>query len=78
MRDKVEDKEQKDLVVMKAANAEDMDTAFSCMQMIERMSPAELKHSGHKTKEDGLVWTVRDTLKKINARVQEHLRKYPD
>jgi hypothetical protein len=45
---------------------------------ILEMGSEELKHSGHKTTEQALIYAARSHIKKLNELVQAYLKKWPD
>jgi len=51
--------------------------AFEYGSQMARIPEDQLKHYGHKTRESALVRIFADTMRKIEARVQAHERKFP-
>lgn len=70
--------EAEDLAKLKAEKAKELETMFSCMDMLFRMEPEELKHSGHKTVQEAIFYTYRESAKKIAKAAANFIRKYPD
>ena len=71
-------REQKDLDDLKAETARLRRESFDLMREFLRMDPSELHHTGHKTIQAALEFTVRDTLKRLDAAAKRHLAKWPD
>jgi len=52
--------------------------AFSAAKYLLRATPEELKAAGHKTAEDGVVYTITEAMKQIDALDKAHFKKWPD
>lgn len=70
--------EQADLDKLLERRKERQDSAFMHFRHILDMGPEELKHSGHKTVEGALIYSVRSVIKENDKDLKLHLKKYPD
>ena len=71
-------REQKDLEALHAETARLRRESFDLMRELLRMDPSDLRRTGHKTIQAALEFTVRNTLKRLDAAAKRHLAKWPD
>jgi hypothetical protein len=68
----------KDLAEFKTKQTDLKCNCFDRCTDFLRMSPEHLVHTGHKTIEAGMVWTVKSYQKDIDKLLTNFLKKYPD
>lgn len=52
--------------------------AFDYMKHLLSLSPAQLKHTGHKTIEDAIMFSLKFGIGEIKAMNDAFIKKYPD
>lgn len=72
------EQESKDLELMKSEIKTLKISCFDHCVMLSHLDPVSITHTGHKSVEAGIVWTVRKYMKDIQAKTSAHIRKYPD
>jgi hypothetical protein len=70
--------EAQDLIAMKIAVQEEKLRTFDLMHEYNRMSAEELKHSGHKSQEAALKYSMDRATKEIEKIHKAFLKKWPD
>lgn len=53
-------------------------TTFEYMSHLMTLNPEQLKHTGHKTIEAGLLFSMRFGIDRIKAQNAAYFKKYPD
>jgi hypothetical protein len=74
----VTDQEKKDLEELKVAIAKLQTDSYQVLRHYSRLTPDDLKYTGHKTVEGAVFSVVVDTLKKADKLTAAFLKKYPD
>lgn len=72
------EQEKKDLEILKAEIQKEKLSCYDYCVSILRWPDDQLKHTGHKSKEAAVLWSVQNSQKKIEKLTQAHIRKYPD
>jgi hypothetical protein len=70
--------ELKDLTILQEELNRLRSSAFHAVKDALRMSPEELRHSGHKTNEAAAIGFYKYYAKEIEKLTVAHLKKYPD
>jgi hypothetical protein len=70
--------EQKDLDALHKEQTNLREHFSSYVRHILDMGPEELKHSGHKTVEEALVYAAKSHIKDLDKLVKAHIKKWPD
>jgi hypothetical protein len=69
-------KEQADLNVMKAAIEKLKLSCYDGQLALSRIPQEELKHTGHKSVEEGLLYRLKSTQREIETLEAAHILKY--
>lgn len=70
--------EQADLDKMCEDGRRAMEICMHLCREFLQSTPEQLRMSGHKTQEDGVVYSVRGCLAKLDQIERAHVRKWPD
>lgn len=70
--------EQADLEAFKAARVTEQIRCWTLCRAYVGMSQEELRHSGHKSQADAVLYTVKDSVKRVNKLWADFLKKWPD
>ena len=70
--------EQADVDALKAKHIKIKLSAFDMMHEFTRMSPESLVHTGHKTVEAALLYTMKEALKSVKKEGADFIKKWPD
>lgn len=70
--------EQKDITAMHEARAVEYDHAISYCRHVLTLSIDELKSHGHPTPEAAVTYRIKQAIKKADALVAAHIKKWPD
>lgn len=70
--------EQKDLDTLHKVQAEEYESYSSYSLYLLEMDETALKHSGHKSVEQALLYSARRHKDKLMKMVKAHLKKWPD
>ena len=70
--------EEADLTILKVDLAIKREHFESYLRILLNLDEQGLKHSGHKSVESAVHKAAQDFIKEMNARVKQHIKKYPD
>ncbi len=72
------DQEKTDLETLKQNIQKTKVDSFEYMESFLNMPEDHLKHTGHKSIEAGVIYALKEGVKKYRKLIENHLRKYPD
>lgn len=72
------EQETTDLENFKKERAKLYDNYFLGADYIINCSPEMLKHTGHKTIEEAILYRTKSTMVEVQKLLKKHLAKYPD
>ena len=70
--------EKLDLELLKTATTKEKLDAFAMCVEFLRMDEQGLKHTGHKSREAAVFWTIRHAQEHCEKLTRAHVKKYPD